>query len=124
MAPGMAPQMLPSIPADEFEDDHIVMAKVVQEWSQEEGLPIHGSPGYQNVIAWGLAHIQMAKAEAAAAAAPPPPPGMPQGGPPVAAPLAENPQQLSGVPPEEAAQVRPAREGVPEDGRLLAPMSQ
>lgn len=64
-----APIMLPSIQADQFEDDHNLMVKVVKEWASSKEVVRNGGirqinpAGYANVIAWGRAHQQMAMAE-------------------------------------------------------------
>lgn len=64
----------PSIPPDVFEDDHMFTASVVKEWAQtEEARALRDSNpmGYQNVIAWAQAHLQLS--------GPPPMPGGPPG---------------------------------------------
>lgn len=66
--------MLPSIPADAFEDDHDFMVKVVREWASTPtalNLKKQNPGGYANVIAWGKEHQQLGQ----------PPPMMPPGGP-------------------------------------------
>lgn len=73
--PTVPPQLEPSIPADEFEDDHLLMATVVKEWcqtitgrEQKKANPA----GYANVIAWGKKHLAMYNMSMAPA---PPPAG-------------------------------------------------
>lgn len=64
----------PSIPADEFEDDHELVVKVVQAFcTSPAGRKLRESnpDGYANVIAFGLAHAKLAQA-------PPPPPPPPR----------------------------------------------
>jgi hypothetical protein len=50
----------PSIPADEFEDNHELVVQLVQGWAQKAGLSggerERNPDGYANVIAWGVAH--------------------------------------------------------------------
>lgn len=66
--PGMPPpQPMPSIPVDEFEDDHLFCAEVVKEWAQSEAAfelkndPVKGNPaGYMNVILWAQQHLMIA----------------------------------------------------------------
>ncbi len=51
---------LPSIPIDQFEDDHMFSAQVVKEWAQLEKtaeIRAQNPLGYRNVIAWGMAHL-------------------------------------------------------------------
>lgn len=67
-------QLQPSIPADEFEDDHAFVVQAVQAWcTSATGRKVREtSPdGYANVVAFGKAHAQMA-------APPPPAPPPPQ----------------------------------------------
>ena len=77
--PMMPVKMLPSVPADEYEDDHLLMHTVVQEWAQKEGRRIRRLPGmasrYANVIAWGMAHLEMANAGMAPPSGAPAPEG-------------------------------------------------
>lgn len=86
--------LLPSIPADEFEDNHEFMVQVVREWAATKaGMRAREeSPaGYANVIAWGREHQMMAMP-------PPLPPeegGEAEGGP--SGPVSEQPD---GPPPE------------------------
>lgn len=67
----------PSIPADQFEDNHALMAQYVQEWAQKQAAPggiRETNPnGYANVIAWGTKHQTLANPPA-----PPPPPVVPK----------------------------------------------
>ncbi len=58
----MAPTVMPSIPPDEFEDQHEFVVQVVKEWSQSEKadeLRQSNPAGYQNVIAWAKAHLMI-----------------------------------------------------------------
>lgn len=66
----------PSLPVDVWEDDHLFAAQVVKEWAQEAGRAIRESnpDGYSNVIAWGMAHMELTMPDPAAA-----PPSAPQG---------------------------------------------
>ncbi len=73
-----APTLLPSIPPDEFEDNHLEHMNTVKEWAvSNEGIRAKGEnlPGYQNVIAHGKAHYSIMLAQAAQAAPPPEGPG-------------------------------------------------
>jgi len=79
--PVMGPQgPQPSIPADEFEDDHKFMVDSVKEWAQKEDAlraKAENPLGYLNVIAWGRQHrfiLMMSQM-------PPGPAGVPQGPP-------------------------------------------
>lgn len=66
----------PSIPADEYEDNHVLASQFVQAWAQSEvgRMARKETPeGYANVIAWGKAHAAMANPPA-----PPPPPITPK----------------------------------------------
>jgi hypothetical protein len=65
----------PSVPVDVWEDDHTFCAATTKEWCQSEtGRTAKDTnpQGYQNVIAWGMAHLDLTM----------PPPGMPPGPPP------------------------------------------
>ena len=77
--PGPNPgQQLPSIPPDQFEDDHMFVVSMLKEWAQtEEARTVKDSnpQGYANVIAWGQAHMQLAGPPGGG-----PPPGGPGGG--------------------------------------------
>jgi len=91
----MPGQLMPSIPVDEFEDDHAFMAHAVQLWAQGEEAELirtQRPENYANVIAWGKGHAQMIPPppgpEGEAPAAGPPPPGAP----PESAPLQVPPQ--------------------------------
>lgn len=97
MMMGMPPVTLPSIPADEFEDDHLLSAQIVKEWAQtKEGRHQKdvNPEGYANVIAWGRQHLQMANA----AMAPPPGEEPPSGGGPTPAPPANAKPSLAAPP--------------------------
>jgi hypothetical protein len=101
------PKVMPSVPVDEFEDDHNFMARVVREWAQTEKareLRETNPDGYANVIAWGKAHFDMTQP-------PPMPPGGPggPGGPP---PPGGGPPGPGG--PEPPPGAPPAPEGGPE----------
>ncbi len=62
----------PSIPVDQFEDNHQLMVQVVQGWAQKNWRLKDSNPGgYANVIAWGTAHQKIAMT-------PPPPPPLPE----------------------------------------------
>lgn len=66
----------PSIPADEFEDNHQMVVQLVQGWAQSQPgrtAREQNPNGYSNVIAWGLAHQKMAQPPP-----PPPPPVVPK----------------------------------------------
>jgi hypothetical protein len=55
--------MEPSIPVDEFEDDHAFAVQVVREWAQDEEARRErerNQIGYANVIAWGMKHQMLA----------------------------------------------------------------
>ncbi len=69
-------QMMPSIPADDFEDDPAMVVKLVQDWAQSLAgrKERETNPnGYSNVIAWGKAYRALANP-----APPPPPPPEPK----------------------------------------------
>jgi hypothetical protein len=66
----------PSVPIDIFEDDHALSAQIVKEWCQSDPGRIAKDTkpdGYSNVVAWGMAHLDLTM--------PPPPdagaPGIP-----------------------------------------------
>lgn len=71
------PMPAPSIPADEFADDHMLVVQIVREWAIDDNgrLEKQNNPaGYENVILWAKEHQMMAQ--------PPPPPMDGAGGPP------------------------------------------
>ncbi len=129
-APTIAPQFdlsmppqqpQPSIPPDEFEDDHMFVANAVKDWAQTQAarsLREKFPPGYDNVIAWGRAHFMMAQA----AMMPPPGPNggpPPPDGPPGMPPALNGPDvgQMAGgvMPPEAPAPMPPdLASGAPE----------
>lgn len=95
MIPG---QLMPSIPADEFEDDHGFMANATQLWAQGEEAELARAQkpgGYANVIAWGKAHAMMM-----------PPPMPAEGG-----PTAGGPAPGSERPPDAPPQNPPNPQG-------------
>jgi len=113
--PIMGPQgPLPSIPADEFEDDHQFMVDSVKEWAQkDEALRARTEKplGYLNVIAWGKEHrliLVMSQM-------PPAPAGAPVGGPqgPPGAPQSTGLDEGLPMPPEPA--VDPVDAGLGEE---------
>ena len=110
------PQLMPSIPADEFEDNHELMVQVVKEWAQKQGFDMRQTnpAGYANVIAWGRAHQQMLMAEMA----PQPQPGEPTGGPPTPPGQPQDGGGLEGAPPPGSPQLNP---GTPPPEELGAP---
>lgn len=61
--PGPTPgQLIPSIPPDAFEDDHMFVASVIKEWAQTEdarSIRELNPGGYGNVIAYGQASLQL-----------------------------------------------------------------
>lgn len=88
-------ELMPSIPADEFEDDHMFCAKVIQKWAQtQKARDLRDSdPGkYGNVIAWGKQHFIMAQP-------PPMPVGDGGGGQPSDAPPMAGGDTLQEIPP-------------------------
>lgn len=110
----------PSIPIDIFEDDHAFCAKMVKLWAQgRDGRTNHqiNPDGYSNVIAWGMAHMELTMPDQGVPMAPPeqqgapagggrvPPQGGPGGPPPGPPPgTAPTPSKLGGVnPPAELA---------------------
>ena len=113
--PIMGPMGLePSIPPDEFEDDHPFVADFVRQWAQkkevvdpETGIRWTNQAGYANVIAWGRAHKMIADMMAMQAAPPPGDgPGQPSappvpgdGGMPPGGLMAEQEAGLSSPPP-------------------------
>ena len=77
--------MVPSRPADEFEDDHMLVVQIVREWAIDDSgrLEKANNPGgYANVILWAKEHQAMA--------APPPMPGEEGGVPPPGPPPAND----------------------------------
>lgn len=85
----------PSIPIDDFEDNHTLVAKYIQEWAQGASLPGQvretNPNGYANVIAYGTASQK--------AANPPPPP------PPTPEPKLSISGKLEDMPPEAAQEI-------------------
>lgn len=66
------PQVFPSRPADDFEDDHGLVVQIVREWAIDDAgrmAKAENPGGYMNVIAWAKEHSVMAM--------PPPMPGDP-----------------------------------------------
>lgn len=61
--PGQNPgELLPSIPPDVFEDDHMFVSSVIKEWAQTEdarAIRDINPNGYANVIAYGQASMQL-----------------------------------------------------------------
>ena len=89
--PGGQPDIQPSIPADEYEDNHVLASSFVQAWAQsEQGRTARkeNPNGYSNVIAWGKAHAVMAN--------PPAPP------PPIQQPRLSLSADLTKLPPQQA----------------------
>lgn len=77
-APDGSGNLLPSIPPDDFEDNHLFVGSCVREWSQSpQAMAARDAnpAGYANVIAWAKAHMQMSGQGSGA-----PPPGPPPGG--------------------------------------------
>lgn len=104
-APGTPPQ--PSIPPDQFEDDHTFVVSMIRQWAQTDDagqLRERNPEGYSNVIAYGLASMQLA-------GPPMPPPGT--GTPP--APPSAPPGQGPGpqIPINPGAPGAPAPGGAP-----------
>lgn len=102
----MGNQLVPSIPVDEFEDDHQFCVAVVKEWAQSEDgrRAKDANPnGYGNVIAWGRAHQMLV---------PPPMPG-PEG--------SGGPQGTGGPPPMPEGG---GLESAPQDAGTAAPPAQ
>lgn len=116
----------PSVPIDEWEDDHLLMAQRVKEWAQKNSdlndptKPESYNPlGYQNVIAWGKAHLMAHNMSMM----PPPMPDAPGGG---RAPSA-GPSSDSGpgaAMPEGAPQLIPAPAPSPRPEELAAPQGR
>lgn len=95
---------IPSIPIDDFSDDHAFVAQVIKDWAQTEtAMDIHKTnpDGWENVISFGKAHAGLAAAaqkQQAMQAAPPD------------APPDEGPGHLAPPPGGDAAQaVQPAQ---------------
>jgi hypothetical protein len=68
VAPDGTIQLMPSIPIDEFEDDHQFSANEIKQWAQtKDGREAKQTNplGYANVIAWGKAHQMLAQIQAA-----------------------------------------------------------
>lgn len=66
----------PSVPVDDFEDNHPLAAQYTQEWAQSEPGRMarkENPDGYANAIAWGRGHLKLANPPA-----PPPPPNEPK----------------------------------------------
>ena len=98
------PMMVPSRPADEFEDDHMLVVQIVREWAIDDSgrLEKTGNPGgYANVILWAKEHQAMA--------APPPMPGEEGGAPPL------GPPPLNDFGTEPANGLDPNSQLVPEE---------
>jgi len=104
--PMMPLRLMPSVQAAEFEDDHMLMATVVKEWAQTRTGREHkknNRRGYDNVIAWGMVHLEMANMAQAGGAPPPSPSGLPAP-PPVAGVGAPPPPGMPGLlPPQQEA---------------------
>jgi hypothetical protein len=92
-------QFRPSIPPDDFEDDHMFVVEVIKKWcNSPRGIKMReqNPEGYQNVKSFGQAHMAMI-----------PPPPMPDGSPVPAmgpggpSPEGEVPQVSNAVPPPE-----------------------
>ncbi len=98
--PGMNGMLtLPSVPVDEFTDNHSFCADAIRRWAQTEDAQQErekNPTGYSNVIAWGTAHAGLALPPPApmggpggpppGPGGPPPPPGGPQNNAPDGAP--------------------------------------
>ncbi len=77
----MTGKVMPSIQIDIFEDDHTLSASVVKSWCQtDKGRAEKDSnpEGYSNVVAWGMAHLDMTMPDPMMG--PPPPDGGGGGG--------------------------------------------
>jgi hypothetical protein len=99
-------EMQPSLPADEFEDDHGFVVMIVKNWAQtQKAMDLRGTnpAGYDNVILWAKQHAHMA-AMAAMAMQPPPPEGESEGPEPEGS---EGPQSLLPPGPEGAPMAAP-----------------
>lgn len=98
--PQMDGTFMPSIPADQWEDDHQFVVMVVRDWSQGPTGRYNkqkNPDGYANVIAWGTQHMKMALPPPGmeplqpTGGGPPPPPGTPKTPPTGPAPPANAP---------------------------------
>jgi hypothetical protein len=111
--PGQNPgEMVPSIPPDVFEDDHIFVASVIKEWCQTEdarAIRDMNPSGYANVIAYGQASLQLSGPPGPSAPPGPPQPGGPPsgGGPGGGPPGPDMPGAPSGnaLPPPPGSQI-------------------
>ncbi len=82
--------MEPSVPVDDFEDDHPFVADYIRQWAQKKEAREArktNPEGYMNVVLWGVRHKTLAQM---AMAPPPGPDGQPQGGQPPALPGPES----------------------------------
>lgn len=102
--------MQPSVPVDQFEDDHQFVVDYMQQWSQTDealGERQRNPQGYMNAIAWALGHKALA-------APPAPPPGEEGKGaaPPSGPPKQDSPQSGSALlgPPPNAGLAEPSPE--------------
>ncbi len=103
--PPLQPELAPSIPADEFEDDHELTIQAIREWCQTSEVSGRGGiretnpGGYANVIAHGRDHLRIIQMQMA-------PPMPPEGD--------GEPPPAGGPPPPEAEVQAPRPEGVPK----------
>jgi hypothetical protein len=114
----------PSIPADEFEDNHDFVVAVVKNWAQtQKALELRATnrTGYDNVILWAKQHAQIAAMQMAAMQPPPEGDGAPADG---AAPSdsPQGPQSLLPPGPEGAPQAAPPADAMA--GQAPPPMIQ
>lgn len=115
-APDGSTNLIPSIPPDEFEDNHLFVGSVVREWAQtDQAIRARDAnpAGYANVIAWGKAHLQLSGQGSGA-----PPPGGPPGGGSGPAPGGPGPSQGPGGP---QVPITPSTPNGPSGAALPAP---
>lgn len=75
----------PSVPVDIFEDDHTACAAMTKQWClSDRGRTVKETnpTGYSNVVAWGMAHLDLTMPDPAVGMGGPPPDGGPAAGPP------------------------------------------
>jgi hypothetical protein len=113
----------PSIPADEFEDNHDFVVAVVKNWAQtQKALELRATnpAGYDNVILWAKQHAQIAAMQMAAMQPPPEGDEAQDGAAPNDSP--QGPQSLLPPGPEGAPQAAPPADAMA--GQAPPPMIQ
>ena len=101
-------QFRPSIPPDDFEDDHMFVVQVIKKWcNSPRGIKMRkqNPEGYENVKAFGKAHMMMI-----------PPPPMPDGG------LLPGPGMGPGASPPGEPSPQVSNAAPPPEGELGPPL--